>query len=45
MEREVFELVGEIDLSFNIKIFNFKFINEIKNKNINKIFKKLKLVI
>lgn len=44
-EKRVFEVVFILKIQKNIKIFNFCFINKIKNIEIVNVFEKLKLVI
>jgi hypothetical protein len=45
LKKGVFELVNPKDIPQGNKVFNFRFINEIKNFNTNKTFKKSRLVI
>jgi hypothetical protein len=44
IEKSVFSSVNKNDVSFDIRIFNFRFVNEIKHFNIDKIFEKSRLV-
>jgi hypothetical protein len=45
LKKGVFKLVNPKNVSQGNKVFNFRFINKIKNPNINKAFKKSRLVI
>ncbi len=44
IEKSVFRSINKNDVSFDIRIFNFRFVNEIKHFDINKIFKKSRFV-
>lgn len=44
-EKEVFEVVSILEVPKNIRIFNFCFVDKIKNIKTGKVFKKLKLVV
>ena len=44
-KKNIFIIIFKINILKGIYIFNFKFINKIKNKNIKKEFKKSRLVI
>jgi hypothetical protein len=45
LKKGVFKLINPKDILQGNKVFNFKFINKIKNPSTNKAFKKLRLVI
>ena len=45
LKKGVFAVVTERDILQSVRIFNLRFINEIKHPNINKAFKKSRLVI
>jgi hypothetical protein len=44
IEKNVFRSVSKNDVSFDVRIFNFRFVNEIKHSDINKAFEKSRLV-
>jgi hypothetical protein len=44
IEKDVFQSINKNDVSTNVRIFNFRFINEIKHLDINKTFEKSRLV-
>lgn len=44
-EKSVFTNVTTVDISTNIQIFNFSFVNKIKNAVIDKVYKKSLLVV
>jgi hypothetical protein len=44
-EKDVFLLINKKNVSSNIKIFNSRFVDEVKNSNTEKAFEKFKLVI
>jgi hypothetical protein len=44
IEKNVFRSISKNDVSSNFRIFNFRFVNEIKHLDINKAFKKSRLV-
>jgi hypothetical protein len=44
IEKSVFRLVNKNDVSFDVRIFNFRFVNEIKHFDIDKAFEKSRLV-
>ena len=45
INTNIFKLVHFSDISESMRIFNFRFINEMKNAETDKAFKKSKLVI
>ena len=45
LKKNIFKIINLIKLFDNIRIFKFRFINKIKNKNIDKAFEKFRLVI
>lgn len=45
LEKRVFKIISILEISKNIKIFNFCFVDEIKIIGIANAFKKLRLVI
>jgi hypothetical protein len=44
IEKNVFRSISKNDVSFDVRIFNFRFVNEIKHFDINKAFEKSRLV-
>jgi hypothetical protein len=44
IEKNVFQSINKSDVSTNVRIFNFKFVNEIKHFDIDKAFEKSRLV-
>jgi hypothetical protein len=44
IEKNVFRSVNKNDVSFDVRIFNFRFVNEIKHLDIDKAFEKSRLV-
>jgi hypothetical protein len=44
IEKDVFQSVSKNDVSSDVRIFNFRFVNEIKHFDINKAFEKSRLV-
>jgi hypothetical protein len=44
IEKDVFQSVDKNDVSFDVRIFNFRFINEIKHFDTDKAFEKSRLV-
>jgi hypothetical protein len=44
IEKDVFQLVRKNDVSSDVRIFNFRFVNEIKHLDIDKAFEKSQLV-
>jgi hypothetical protein len=45
IEKDVFQLVSKDDVSSDVRIFNFRFVNEIKHFDIDKTFEKSRLVV
>jgi hypothetical protein len=45
IEKDVFQSINKNDVSFDVRIFNFRFVNEIKHFDIDKAFEKSRLVI
>jgi hypothetical protein len=45
IEKDVFQSVKTDDVSFNVRIFNSRFVNEIKHLDIDKAFEKSRLVV
>ena len=45
LDKEVFEIINKEDVSAETYIFNSRFINQVKNKDTKKTFKKSRLVI
>lgn len=45
LKKGVFEVVSILEMPKNVKIFNFCFVNKIKNIKIANTFEKLRLVI
>jgi hypothetical protein len=44
IEKNVFQSINKDDVSTNVRIFNFRFVNEIKHFDIDKVFEKSRLV-
>jgi hypothetical protein len=44
IEKNVFQWINKDDVSSNVRIFNFQFVNEIKNLDIDKAFEKSRFV-
>jgi hypothetical protein len=44
IEKDVFQLINKNDVSFDVRIFNFRFVDEIKHLDINKTFEKSRFV-
>ncbi len=44
IEKDVFQSINKNDVSFDVRIFNFRFVNEIKHLDIDKAFEKSRLV-
>jgi hypothetical protein len=44
IKKNVFRSVSKIDVSFDVRIFNFRFVDEIKHLDIEKAFEKFQLV-
>jgi hypothetical protein len=44
IEKDVFQSIRTDDVSFDVRIFNFRFVNEIKHFDIDKAFEKFRLV-
>lgn len=40
LEKDIFKVVITKDISSNVQIFNFRFVNKIKNLGTDKIYKK-----
>ena len=45
IKKKIFEFVNERDVSLNIRVFNARFVNEIKNENIEQTYEKSRLII
>ncbi len=45
IEKDVFQSVNRDDVSSDVRIFNFRFVDEIKHSDIDKIFEKFRLMI
>jgi len=45
LEKGIFTAVTERDVPQGVRIFNLRFVNEIKHPSTNKAFKKLRLII
>ncbi len=45
IEKDVFQSINKNDVSFDVRIFNYRFVNEIKHFDIDKAFEKSRLVI
>jgi hypothetical protein len=45
LEKEVFKLVKKKNISQGIRIFNSRFVNELRNQGTDKVFKKSRLVV
>jgi hypothetical protein len=45
LEKDVFLSINSADVLFDIRIFSFRFVNEIKHSNIDKTFEKFRLVV
>ncbi len=45
IEKNVFRSMSKNDVSFDVRIFNFRFVNEIKHFDIDKAFEKSRLVV
>jgi hypothetical protein len=45
IEKGVFELVEKADILYRTRIFNSRFVDEVKNKGTNKAFEKSRLVV
>jgi hypothetical protein len=45
LEKDVFISVNKKDVSTDVRIFSFRFVNEIKHSEIEKAFEKFRLVI
>jgi hypothetical protein len=45
IEKSVFRSINKNDISSDVRIFNFRFVNEIKHFDINKAFEKSRLVV
>ncbi len=45
LEKEVFSLVNRAEISSDVRIFSFRFVNEIKHSKTNKAFEKFRLMI
>ena len=43
--KRVFEIISIEDLFAEVKIFDSRFINQIENENVEKVFEKLRLVV
>jgi ethanolamine utilization protein EutP (predicted NTPase) len=44
-KKKIFELVKKKDIPQDIRIFNSRFVNKLRNQGTNKIFKKSRLII
>ena len=45
LEKRVFEIINKQDVSIETRIFNSRFMNQIKNKGTEKVFEKSRLII
>jgi hypothetical protein len=45
IKKDVFQSINKNDVSFDVRIFNFRFVNEIKHLDIDKAFEKSRLVV
>jgi hypothetical protein len=45
LEKDVFLSVNRTEILFDVRIFSFRFVNEIKHSEINKAFKNFKLIV
>jgi hypothetical protein len=45
LEKDVFLSVNRADVFFDVRIFNFRFVNEIKHSDIDKTFEKFRLIV
>ena len=45
LKKNVFEFINERNVSSNIRVFNARFVNEMKNENTKKIYEKSRLII
>jgi hypothetical protein len=45
IEKNVFQSINKNDVSFDVRIFNFRFVDEIKHFDIDKAFEKSRLVV
>jgi len=45
LKKGIFEIIKLYDILKGVRLFNLRFINEIKNKGTNKAFKKLQLIV
>ncbi len=45
LEKDVFLSINKIDISSDVRIFSFRFVNEIKHSDTDKTFKKFRLVV
>jgi hypothetical protein len=45
LEKEIFLSVNRVDVLSDVRIFNFRFVNEIKHSSIDKAFEKFRLVV
>jgi hypothetical protein len=45
IEKDVFQSTNKNDVSFDVRIFNFRFVNEIKHLDIDKAFEKSRFVV
>ena len=45
LKKKIFEFVNERDVSSDIRVFNARFVNEIKNENTKKTYEKSRLII
>jgi hypothetical protein len=45
LEKNVFQSMNRNDVSTNARIFDFRFVNEIKNSDMNKAFEKSRLIV
>ena len=45
LKKRIFELINERDVLSDIRVFNARFVNEIKNENTKKTYEKSRLII
>ena len=45
LKKKIFEFVNERDVSSDIRVFNARFVNKIKNENTKKTYEKSRLII